>query len=395
MTAQRHILLCAVGLTPQIITETLYALVVERGERIDEVRVITTLAGKRRVLDELLDPERGKFHAFCRDYPAETGAICFDETRIALLHSRDGRTFDDIRTADENEHAANQLCETVRELTDDPSVTLLASVAGGRKTMGIYVTAAMQLFGRLDDRLFHVLVNEDFESHPEFFYIPPAPRTLEIRDRQGNIVGHRSTTDARIHLADIPFVRVRGIASSWIPDRSTRYTEIVASAQDELDMLEAAREVRIDLKRRRVSVLNRSAQLPVRSFFTYVLFALIRKKNWRRNGTVAPEEIRVEDLDAAFRAITRASGVERSLADRELVPKYAFLGPLANEIQSARPNDIANLKKTFSEIVSKIHRSLSDGGIPHPYAIKGCGETSPTRYALTIAPEYIVFEPEI
>src|SRR2546426_12133493 len=64
----RHILLCVAGLTPQIITETLYALTQQRGERIDEIRVITTLGGRDRILSALLDPQQGKFFAFCRDY---------------------------------------------------------------------------------------------------------------------------------------------------------------------------------------------------------------------------------------------------------------------------------------------------------------------------------------
>ena len=46
MSNKKQILLCAAGMTPQIVTETLWALTQERGERIDEIRVMTTLAGK-------------------------------------------------------------------------------------------------------------------------------------------------------------------------------------------------------------------------------------------------------------------------------------------------------------------------------------------------------------
>ena len=57
---KRNILLCVSGMTPQIITETLFALH-KKGERIDEVRVITTLEGRNKVLHSLLDAENGKF----------------------------------------------------------------------------------------------------------------------------------------------------------------------------------------------------------------------------------------------------------------------------------------------------------------------------------------------
>jgi CRISPR-associated protein (TIGR02584 family) len=163
----RHILLCVAGKTPQIITETLYALIVEGGERVDQIQVITTLGGRNRLLKDLLDPQTGKFFEFCRDYGVDPASIQFDETTIALLRTPDGRTMQDIRTPEENEYAGDQICEIVRGLAADSNVRIHASAAGGRKTMSIYLTAAMQLFGRAQDALSHVLVNEEFETHED------------------------------------------------------------------------------------------------------------------------------------------------------------------------------------------------------------------------------------
>jgi len=179
-TGQKQILLCVTGKTPQIITETLYVLTQQRRERIDEIRVITTLKGRDAVLSHLLDSEKGRFVRFCRDYGIDPATIAFKESSISLLRAADGRMLDDIRTVDDNEDAANQICQIVRELTEDDGSALHASVAGGRKTMGVYLTAAMQLFARPQDQLSHVLVSEDFETHPEFYYIPPVPHDLHI-----------------------------------------------------------------------------------------------------------------------------------------------------------------------------------------------------------------------
>src|SRR5207237_3833730 len=124
-------------------------------------------------------------------------SITFDETMLRLLCTPDGRMLDDIRTVDDNSYAANQICEIVRELTRDPDTRLHASAAGGRKTMSIYLTAAMQLFGRVQDRLSHVLVSEPFEMNQEFFYIPPSPRMLKTRAGQEtstNQLAHRGAT---------------------------------------------------------------------------------------------------------------------------------------------------------------------------------------------------------
>src|SRR5438067_4885642 len=260
----RRVLLCVAGLTPQIITESLYVLMVERGERVDEVRVITTLGGRRRIVELLLEPSGGRFFEFCREYGFDPARIRFDETTIELLHRPCGTALEDIRTVEENVYAGDQICEIVRALTADAGVRLHASAAGGRKTMGIYLTAAMQLFGRVQDCLSHVLVGEDFETHPDFFYKPRAARTLRTRD--GREV---STASVEIYLADIPFIRLRGLGSVWPGGDAASYGELVRRTQDDLDLAESAQEMRLDLRERAVVVADRSVHLPPREFFYY------------------------------------------------------------------------------------------------------------------------------
>ncbi|HKG23375.1 MAG TPA: CRISPR-associated ring nuclease Csm6, partial [Blastocatellia bacterium] len=180
---QRNILLCVTGMTPQIITETLQSLIEDREERVDEIRVITTIEGRNRIMQDLLGVKKdGRFFEFCHDRDIEPQSIKFDETCIALLRTPDGSTMEDIRTAKDNENAGNQICDIVRELTRDPSTRIHASAAGGRKTMSVYLTAAMQLFGRAQDCLSHVLVSEDFEGNREFYFKPRVARTMKTRD---------------------------------------------------------------------------------------------------------------------------------------------------------------------------------------------------------------------
>jgi CRISPR-associated protein (TIGR02584 family) len=47
---------------------------------------------------------------------------------------------------------------------------LHVSIAGGRKSMGFFAGYAFSLFGRTQDRLSHVLVNDPFESFPDFYF---------------------------------------------------------------------------------------------------------------------------------------------------------------------------------------------------------------------------------
>src|ERR1051326_1941981 len=197
---QKQILLCVAGGTPAIITETLWALK-ERGERVDEIRVITTKEGRETILkgrvnradgtrladESLLDKDHGQFYRFLRDFP-EVGKIKFDEHKIYVLNNRlEGRpsefdlNFDwdedpliDILDDEDSKKVGNQICEIVWKIAADKNVRLHASIAGGRKTMGLYLLAAMQLFGRRDDAVSHVLVSKEVESGaPKCFYKPP------------------------------------------------------------------------------------------------------------------------------------------------------------------------------------------------------------------------------
>ena len=70
----RRILLAATGLSPQILTETLYALGVPSDEESEpfiptEIYLITTEQGAQIARAALLHPDGGQFHALLADYP--------------------------------------------------------------------------------------------------------------------------------------------------------------------------------------------------------------------------------------------------------------------------------------------------------------------------------------
>lgn len=380
----KHILLCVAGMTPQIITETLYALTQERKEQVDQIQVITTLGGRNRLLKELLDPDSGKFFEFCDDYEIDPAGIKFDETTIALLHTPDGRTMADIRTPEENEYAGDQICEIVRGLASDANVRIHASAAGGRKTMSIYLTAAMQLFGRAQDALSHVLVNEEFETHPDFYYIPPAPRLLKMRD--GREV---STETAKIHLAPIPFIRLQGVAPDRLRQSERSYNLLVRQTQADLDLLESTHDLTIDLRNRKIEVSNCSVRLAEREFFIYTLFAHLRRQRGEK-GFVDFDEIRVPDLDAVFRLITRARGTERPAKDADLVAGFDFLPTLIEAIDTAADSDPKSLNDPLLQVIARIKRKFAKAGRLDRYLIVNRGGYAASRYGLDIPPERII-----
>lgn len=225
----RRILLAVTGLSPQVVTETVYALArAHPGAVPTEIHVITTAEGAERARLALLSREPGWFPRLCSDLAL--GPIRFGAEQIHILRDDQGQPLADIRSPEDNERAADFITEKVREFTADADSALHVSIAGGRKTMGYYAGYALSLFGRPQDRLSHVLVSEPFESSWEFFYPTPYSRVLETRD-------HRlvDTADATVTLAEIPFVSLRGGLPTRLLNGHARLSQTVNAARRALE----------------------------------------------------------------------------------------------------------------------------------------------------------------
>ena len=230
----RRLLVAVTGLSPQIVTETLYALAVEQEPPFvpTEVRLITTEEGAERAELSLLHPEKGGFHRLRTDY--DLPPIAFGPEHIHVLKDADGRPLGDIRSPEDNECAADTITDVVRDLTSDDDSALHVSIAGGRKTMGFYLGYALSLYGREQDRLSHVLVNAPYESHPGFFY--PTPGSVLIHTREPDSRPY-DARDAKVTLAEIPFVRLREGLNAELMEGTASFSAAVADAQRALPPL--------------------------------------------------------------------------------------------------------------------------------------------------------------
>lgn len=191
----RHILLTVAGMTPATVTEAVWALSVKAGVKLAEVRVLTTEDAWGR-LEKLLSEA---FEDMRRDFP---GALRGAQLSQAVFPARD------IRTADDNERLADWILAEVVALCGDSNTIVHASIAGGRKTMSFYLGAAMQLAGRPQDHLYHVLVDSCFEVNGFLYPAPKGSRREMVDMRDGSRV---SCQDAKVDLADLPFVPLRGM----------------------------------------------------------------------------------------------------------------------------------------------------------------------------------------
>jgi len=362
----RKILLAVTGLSPQILTETLYALAVAGRPAFipDEVHLITTADGAEYARHTLLGSGMGRFAELLRDYSLE-GRIRFEADCIHLIPGLDGQALHDIQTPADNALAADAITELVRHFTLDDDTALHVSIAGGRKTMGFFMGYALSLYGRVQDRLSHVLVSPPFECNHDFYYPPAQPRVLFDRDNKPI-----HTADAHIMLAEIPFVRLRHGLPQALLDGRAGFNEAVTEAQSRL----GPPEVVIDLGRQTLFCGGRPIHLEPAVFAYYAWLAR------RLKSGAGPVRYDNPEAVAGFLAV-----YAEVLND----PASARLEN-AREVLNRRINLPASLRKTairkyFDPLKAKVNKELEVGlgaRQADAYQIKATGPRLASQYGL-------------
>jgi len=77
-TRERRVLLCLTGMSPQIVTETVFALAVQNDPPWipEEIHIITTSEGSKIARKELTDPGAGHLGSLIRDRHIPVGDSC-------------------------------------------------------------------------------------------------------------------------------------------------------------------------------------------------------------------------------------------------------------------------------------------------------------------------------
>jgi CRISPR-associated protein (TIGR02584 family) len=356
----RRILAIASGMTPQVVTETLYALAIQSTPAFvpTEIQIITTLEGAERARLTLLDPATGQFHAFCQEYGL-TGQIHFDEQCIQVMSGPAG-PLSDIRTPAENVLAADAITAFVRRLCADPQSAVHVSIAGGRKSMGYYLGYALSLFGRPQDRLSHVLVSPPFETHREFYYPPAKPRVLF--DSSGKPA---STADAQVQLAYIPFVRLREGMPNRLLAGDVSFSETVSAATSQLLPV----GLHFDVTCSSVTAGGQTVVLPPLLWAWYALLARALIRSWGVGGFLRYAEVDPQELLRLYGDCAGRMSAEYIQLEQQIVRDRAL-------------DDAFFMQKN-----SKLKRALKSalGLDATPYLPATQGSKGSTRHGLQVA----------
>lgn len=204
-----NILLAVIGTTPQIITEALYALH-QAGKKVDVIEVITTRIGKEAIYSLLLPENDGGYYRYLEDYGISKESIQFSAQNITILKNSNNIELNDIESLDDNTVLTSTVLQKTYELTGSNDTTVWFIIAGGRKTMSATLAMAAQIYGREQDRIYHVLVPPEFEHSKNFFYPPPTPKHIELFDKNGQPF-FKETKFAQINLINMPFFSIRNL----------------------------------------------------------------------------------------------------------------------------------------------------------------------------------------
>lgn len=363
----RRILIAVTGLSPQIVTETLYALAVAPIASPfipTEIHLISTRSGAEKARLALLSEEPGWFYRLSHDYALPP--IHFGADTIHVLEDVNGKPLEDIRSPEDNRRAADGITGIIREFTADPDCALHVSIAGGRKTMGFFLGYALSLYGRPQDKLSHVLVSEPFEASLNFYYPTPTSHVLEMPG--GRLV---DSAQAQITLAELPFVSLRhGLPEALLTGRAS-YNETVEAARHAL----APAELQIDLEARRVRAAGKAFTLPPAELALLSVFA---RRALRREAPLPAPAKELPDAD---------------WKQRYLVELRSIAGPMKDLDETERALRKGMDGDYFSAHLSKLKKILRRelGPAAEPYLISD-GGSRPRRYSLGLRPAAVSYD---
>ncbi len=377
------VLVSVTGLTPQVITETLYCLTQSRRPPVEirEIYVITTATGKALIERTLLDGRRGRFQQFCRDYGIDPRRIRFSPEQVLAIRDANGRPLQDIRSPEDSAAAADFILEFIRRHTRDASRVLHCSVAGGRKTLGLYLGLALQLYGRPGDTLSHVLVSPpELESAPEFYYPPRRHRWLQVKGRRLH------TSRIKVELAEMPLLMLRGKLPA-LEAAGRSYTELVRRAQEEYALLSAPPLAVVEPRTLTLQVAGRRVRLSPLEMAIYFLFARARRQACEgspcsgcRNCTLAATDFLGDE------GVTRVRDALGGLRSKDARLEM---------LRGWRTTDPTDAEKRFREVRSRLNRKIQRGlggeAWPTPYTICSIrveGEDR-LRYGLRLDPKLL------
>jgi CRISPR-associated protein (TIGR02584 family) len=295
----RRILFCTIGRTPQVVTETVWALKKQRRWVANEIHVVTTTFALQRIRSALQHPRGRLAVLFDGRLPPVTVYVPRRHGSPAVfppITATDGWSddaeaeppplpIDDDALADVNSEPdaalmGDLILQLMAGFVRDDDSEVHVSLAGGRKTMSAHALLAMTLVARRRDQASHVLVSPaDFEDHPDFWH---PDQGWPIAAKQSSSAAAAKQLDPRkaqvtLVRTQTPLMRyeVKNIAAL----ENLRLVDIVNQVNFAAT-LEANPKIRLLTAANTVRAGGVQVELGAKLFALFRLIATARKESW-------------------------------------------------------------------------------------------------------------------
>lgn len=378
----KEIFIFVAGAAPQVISEVIFVLARKKPPRLaDEIHIITTSLGKKAITETLIN--RNILNSMALEY--NLPLIPPEEINFIVPKDKGGKEIEDIVTPEDNEIIGDLITSFIREKAKENGSRLHCSLAGGRKTMSFYLGSALQLFGRPWDKLYHVLVNQEFEANPEFFYKPKKNKLINFRDKEGNL-RLLNTKNAKIYLAELPFIRL----GHKLKLPAANFKDLVAEGQQEIDMASIQPELRVKLRERSVTIGDK-----IIYFQPMLLFIYTAMLDQKIKGCSRPERPYCYECRDCFRELTAIFSYENI---KRLLPYYeALYSGAALKGQEflkrwSRGMPPENVRQYLSKIKNLLQKELKNESLISIYAVFPLRIYAASRYGIRVEKRKIFIE---
>ena len=195
-----EILVATVGLTPETVTETIYYYYKQIDDQriFSDFKLVTTEKDKVGIIKALFDD--GWLGKLEQAIDLKPKSISLTADDIIVIKDENGKTLEDVRSTEDANQERLTLFRLFHELTQDENTRLTVSIAGGRKTTSASIALALQIYGREQDDLIHVMVpeNKRQENTKDPWFFP-------------------ENDDEKIEISNLPIIKTRKLMGESLP----------------------------------------------------------------------------------------------------------------------------------------------------------------------------------
>jgi CRISPR-associated protein (TIGR02584 family) len=309
----RRVLFCTIGQTPQVVTETVWALM-NPGEksgkvswRPDEVHIITTSVGLPRVRESLQSAKGPLATLFKGKLPPVTvyvpkrdrkwevygpprpsgdwdGGVPDGSSRPAA--SRD--TLADVNSEKDAAIMGDVILQLTASFVQHEDSEIHVSLAGGRKTMSAHALLAISLVGRPQDKASHVLVSPiDYEDNREFWHPSqeggPIRRKLRTGEKVEDVEPTLDPQKADVMLVETPAPLMRYQVKDLKAVEKLQLVDLIRE-YNAYSVFSAKRAVRLLTAKNAIVAGDVEAALSAKLFAFYRLIAMAQLEKWPGAG---------------------------------------------------------------------------------------------------------------